>query len=257
MRHLIIGAGTVGFSTGKWLEANNEEVYFNDISAEKIKNLKEQGHKVANNIQTVKDVDITWICVAEWNVEDVVKLLGTLAMGYVVIRSTTAPGTVEELRRTYGLLEVAHNPEFLRADTAIEDTFFPDRIIIGSESSELIKVLKSLYDPMKVPIFVTDSTTSELIKLASNCWLATQISYWAEILKLCGKYGVNPQAVSYGCTLDKRISKYGSKLIGEPFEKFCLPKDIATMQNLFESKKITSKFLKMIVDKNEEVKNEG
>jgi UDP-glucose 6-dehydrogenase len=102
-----------------------------------------------------------------------------------------------------------------------------------------------------IPIVMVSPVVSELIKLVSNCWLATQVCYWNEILKLCKEFDVAPQLVANGCTLDKRISKYGSKMIGDKFSGFCLPKDLNTLLNAFAVKKTDASLLKCIKELNE------
>ena len=247
MKHLIIGSGIVGKATGIWLEAHEEDVTFNDIKRDILIDLKGRGYKVTNKVEKIEKYDIVWICTHEDYVEGVIKQYN-LEQNIVVIRSTTPPGEVDRLTKKYKLVDIAHIPEFLKAKTFIEDIFNVDRVVIGSDNYDLLNKLKKFFAKLypDIPIITTNPTTSEMIKLASNGWLATQISYWNEILIICKKFKVNPQEVANGCTLDKRISKYGTKMIDEPFSGFCLPKDVATMQNAFRKKKVTSDFLEMV-----------
>ena len=254
VRHLIIGAGTVGKATGIWLESHNEQVLFFDKSKKLLRKLKEKRHNTVEEIMT-DNIDLYWICTAEWNVEDVLKRIEPIDRFYMplVIRSTMKPGATEDLELKYKLNHVAHVPEFLKEATALDDVFHPDRIIIGTKCNNMRARLESLYRKTHpgTPVIFTSTTTSETIKLASNAWLATQISFWNEIKNLCGKMEIDPQEVANGCTLDKRISKYGTKMIGAPFSGFCLPKDIESMKNAFEDKNIKSEFLEMVSKINE------
>jgi len=254
MKHAIIGSGVIGIATGTWLEANGQTVIYNDIRADTIKTLKEQGHTVTNNPKTIKNIDITWICTAEWHVEDAIKSIGILSQHNLVIRSTTLPGTVEHLTEKYKLPSVAHVPEFLKASTPLEDIFNPDRIVIGSFSDQLIKRLKQIFKTQHVPILVTDPTTSELIKLTSNAWLSTQLGFWGEIYRISIELLLNPQEVANAVTLDKRISTYGSKQLGKSFGGFCLIKDLRAMMKLFEQHDLSPEFFKTIIKRNEELK---
>jgi len=255
MKHIIIGAGTIGAATGIWLKANNEEVMFNDINSEALNKLEQKGFKVS---MFKKDIalympDIIWVCTAEWDTEKVLKDIYELnSHKIIVIRSTMPVGETEKLTKKYGLRHVAHVPEFLRQKTAIEDIFNKDRIIIGTEDRLVQLKLEEIFKSVTVPVFITDIKTSELIKYASNCWLASQISFWNEIKKLCDKLCINPQAVANGATLDKRISKYGSAMTGEPWGGFCYPKDIKSLIKSFEEKDIDPIFLKAVKKVNDE-----
>lgn len=256
MKHMIIGAGIVGTATGVWLKANSEDVIFCDIKPEVLKKLKNKGFKVTKEIKKTK-IDIYWICTAEWDTERILKQLsGIVNDQIIVIRSTMPPGLTKKLARKYKYKHAAHIPEFLKQKTAIQDIFDKDRVIIGTDSviakSELTKVFHSV----TIPVIFTDTTTSELIKYASNCWLASQISYWNEIKKICDEFKVNPQMVANGSTLDRRISKYGTAMLGEPYAGFCFPKDMDALIKAFEQKKLKPIFLKAVKKVNNLIKKE-
>jgi UDP-glucose 6-dehydrogenase len=216
VKHLIIGSGVIGKATGIWLATNKEDVYFNDINKETLKKLKDEGYKTTMKII---DTDVYWICTAEWNVEEAIKEIPKGAL--TIVRSTTPLGTMEKLQKKNEDLILVHNPEFLVQKTAVFDMFNPDRIIIGS-AIDVKDIMKNIFKTVKCPIIFTDFNTSELIKYTSNCWLAMQISYWNEIKAICESFDVNPQEVANAVTLDKRISSYGSIMIGSPFGGFCL-----------------------------------
>jgi len=254
MRHVIIGAGVIGTATGVWLRANNEEVVFNDINSERLTKLEQKGFKVLWFKKDIRksDPDIIWICTSEWDTEKVLEDICELnAHRIIVIRSTMPIGETDKLIKKYGLTHVAHIPEFLRQKTAIDDIFNKDRIIIGLTDTKTKAVLIDLFKFATVPLLVTDIRTSEMIKYASNCWLASQITFWNEIKKLCDKIDINPQLVANGVTLDKRISKYGSAMIGEPFLGACFPKDIKSLIKSFEEEHIEPIFLKAVKKAND------
>jgi len=122
---------------------------------------------------------------------------------------------------------VVSNPEFLREGEAIRDFRFPDRIVVGSNNKKITKKLESLYDPLikkGAEFFSTNRRGAELIKYASNAFLATKISYINELANLCEKTGVSIEDVSLGIGLDKRI---GSRFLraGPAFGGSCFPKD--------------------------------
>jgi len=255
LKHLIIGSGVVGTATGTWLATNKEEVAYTDNDEKVLKKLSDMGHHVITQFSYF-NADIYWICTPEWNVEEVIKNILSIVKHLdktIVIRSTMHPGNTKILQEAYDIKRLAHVPEFLKAKTATEDMFNPDRIIIGTNSGDVAEVIINLYKTIKhCPKIVTDTTTSELIKYASNCWLATQISYWNEIKKICDASGVNPQEVANSVCLDKRISKYGTIMLGTPYGGFCFPKDMDAFIKAFESKNIDPVLLKAVVKVNEE-----
>ncbi len=152
----------------------------------------------------------------------------------IIVTKSTVPVTtgdkIEKIilkKKRKKLFEVVSNPEFLREGEAIRDFRFPDRIVVGANSKKVIKKLKSLYDPLikKGAIFFSSSRRgAELVKYASNAFLATKISYINEISNLCEKTGVNVEDVSIGIGLDKRI---GSRFlrVGPAYGGSCFPKD--------------------------------
>ncbi|MBG77050.1 MAG: UDP-glucose 6-dehydrogenase [Alphaproteobacteria bacterium MarineAlpha5_Bin12] len=157
----------------------------------------------------------------------------------VVIKSTVPVGTSRKIKEIIqkkvnnSMFDVASNPEFLREGSAINDFMRPDRVIIGIESDKGEKILKSLYRPLYIletPIVITNLETAELIKYASNSFLATKISFINEVADLCEKVGANIQDVSKGMGLDKRIN---SKFLhaGPGFGGSCFPKDVKAFSN--------------------------
>ena len=155
--------------------------------------------------------------------------------GYAVVvnKSTVPVGTgrkvAEILRRVRpeGTFDVVSNPEFLREGSAIGDFMRPDRVVIGAESDRAREIMRALYRPLyliETPIVFTAIETSELIKYASNCFLATKISFINEIADLCEKVGADVQDVAKGIGLDGRI---GPKFLhaGPGYGGSCFPKD--------------------------------
>jgi UDPglucose 6-dehydrogenase len=140
-------------------------------------------------------------------------------------------------------LEVASNPEFLREGSAIYDSLFPDRIVVGADSREALDTLRALYEPIieqgfptefdprpkvAVPFVTTDLASAELIKYAANAFLATKISFVNEIANLCELVGADITEVSAGIGLDGRIgSRFLSAGIG--WGGSCFPKDVAAL----------------------------
>lgn len=133
--------------------------------------------------------------------------------------------------------DVVSNPEFLREGSAIEDFMRPNRVVIGSVSERAIAVMKDLYRPLyliETPFVVTDVATAEMVKYASNAFLATKISFINEIATLCERMGADVQTVAKGMGLDQRI---GSKFLhaGPGFGGSCFPKDLAALVQMGET----------------------
>lgn len=128
---------------------------------------------------------------------------------------------------------VASNPEFLREGTAIHDFMNPDRIIVGADSATARKVLKDLYENINGPLMITDLQSSEIIKHASNSFLAMKISFINAISRVCELSGANVEEVAEGMGLDTRI---GPKFLnaGIGFGGFCFPKDLAAFIKISE-----------------------
>jgi len=131
------------------------------------------------------------------------------------------------IKKRKKMFEVVSNPEFLREGEAIRDFRFPDRIVVGSNNKKITKKLESLYEPLikkGATFFSTNRRGAEMIKYASNAFLATKISYVNEMANLCEKTGVNIEDVSIGMGLDKRI---GGRFLraGPPYGGSCFPKD--------------------------------
>ncbi|MBV7508136.1 UDP-glucose/GDP-mannose dehydrogenase family protein [Bacillus sp. sid0103] len=149
----------------------------------------------------------------------------------VVTKSTVPVGTNKKIKnwiqsemQSSLKFQLVSNPEFISQGTAIYDTFHGDRIIIGSDSKEALNTLEELYRPIGTPIFKTDMNSAELIKVASNSFLALKISYVNALASLCEHAGGNIEDVSFGMGLDTRIGSSFLKA-GVGFGGSCLPKD--------------------------------
>jgi len=178
-------------------------------------------------------------------VEEVARQIATHMNGYKVIvtKSTVPVGTGERLKRIISehlkenhRFDIVSNPEFLREGSAIEDFMRPNRVVIGAESPEAIAIMKDLYRPLyliETPFVITSIETAELIKYASNSFLAVKISFINEIANLCEKVGADVHMVAKGMGLDQRI---GPKFLhpGPGFGGSCFPKDTLALIKLAE-----------------------
>lgn len=174
------------------------------------------------------DVDLTYVENVSSNIAS------TLASSYklIVEKSTVPVETGQWIKHTIKVnakrnakFDVASNPEFLREGSAIQDFMHPDRIVLGIGSKRAEEVLLELYKPLKAPIIVTDIKSAELIKHASNSFLATKVSFINAISDICEKVGADVVEVAKGMGLDKRIGRAFLDA-GAGFGGFCLPKDL-------------------------------
>jgi UDPglucose 6-dehydrogenase len=147
---------------------------------------------------------------------------------------------------------VCMNPEFLREKSSVEDFLNPDRIVIGSLNERSGEVLERLYSSFKSPIIKTDLDTAEMIKYASNLFLASKISFFNEIHLICQQVGLDSKMVSEAVSLDKRIGKYGV-YGGKPFSGMCFPKDLAAFITFAKSKGVNPKLLEAVEEVNSEI----
>lgn len=142
----------------------------------------------------------------------------------IVVKSTVVPGTAKLLSERFGI-KIVSNPEFTREGTAIEDTKHPDRIVIGGTDKNTLDMVESVWAFTGVPVIKTNNENAELIKYASNAFLATKISFINEIANLCEKLpGCDVDVVAEGMGLDHRIAAYFLKA-GLGWGGSCFPKD--------------------------------
>ena len=178
----------------------------------------------------------------------------------IIVTKSTVPVTtgdkIEKIilkKKRKKLFEVVSNPEFLREGEAIRDFRFPDRIVVGANNKKAIKKMKSLYEPLikkGAVFFSTSRRGAELIKYASNAFLATKISYINEISNLCEKTEVNVEDVSIGMGLDKRI---GSRFlrVGPAYGGSCFPKDTKAITFTGDLFKTDLSIIKSVIRSNE------
>jgi len=217
------------------------------------RNVKEQRLRFSSDLQgTLKGSRVVFITVgtppgADGNADTsaIYAVARTVAQnldGYkLVVQKSTAPvGTARALSahiRRYARrgaeFDVASNPEFLREGSAIETFMRPDRIVIGAESKRAAAILRKIHDPLfllETPMVITTLETAELIKYASNSFLATKISFINEIANLCEALGADVKTVAKGMGMDRRI---GSKFLhaGPGYGGSCFPKDALALSS--------------------------
>lgn len=228
-------------------------------------------------IGSIKKSDIVFIAVGTPTAKDgvsadlsqvfsVVKLIskGIKSHKIIVTKSTVPIGTGDKIEKILnknkkkGLFTIISNPEFLREGEAIKDFKYPDRVVIGTNDKRVIKIFNELYRPIinKGAAFVYCSRrAAELIKYASNAFLATKISFINEIANLCEKVHVNIDDVSVGIGLDKRI---GSRFLraGPAYGGSCFPKDTKALAKVGKNYKSPLSIVNSVINFNEKRKKD-
>lgn len=195
-------------------------------------------------------------------IEDVASEVAVNMKEYTVIveKSTVPVETGERVRKTVErnnrngvAFDIASNPEFLREGSAVGDFLKPDRVVVGTGSKRAAEVMKGVYGPLNAPILITDVKSSELIKHASNSFLAMKISFINAVAFLCDKTGANVEDVAKGMGMDKRI---GASFLraGIGFGGFCFPKDLEAFYWISKQKGYDFNLLRAVKEINEEAK---
>jgi UDPglucose 6-dehydrogenase len=264
----VVGSGYVGLTTAGCFARLGHDVVCGDVDGEKVARLSkgevpilEEGLPslvteglasrrltfVVGAAEAARTAEFVFLCVqtpqgpdgrADMSfVEDVVREIApVLRPGSVVITKSTVPvGSTAFVERR--LVEsgvpadsvgVASNPEFLREGTAVRDFLQPDRVVIGCQDTAVAVRVSELYRKLQAPILVTDAASAELIKYASNAFLATKVSFINEIANLCEAVSADVREVALGIGYDPRI---GFEFLhpGPGFGGSCLPKDVAAL----------------------------
>jgi len=286
----VIGVGYVGLVTGTCLAELGNEVIGIDIDQNKIDGLNkglipiyEQGLEdlVKENVingrlkftvdakKAIKEAEIVFIAVGtppmpngNVNLEYVRSAAETISKnmnGYkVIINKSTVPiGTGDVVTKIIqsnydGEFDVVSNPEFLREGTAVSDFMTPDRIVVGTSSEKAEKILRELYSNFETDnLIITDVKTAEMIKYASNAFLATEISFINSIANLCEKLGADVEKVSQGMMLDKRIGIKAFLHAGVGYGGSCFPKDVKGLIQISQENGIRFGILEEVENTNE------
>jgi UDPglucose 6-dehydrogenase len=250
----IIGSGIVGSRIGAGFEQLGHDVIFYDIDRGKIQRLMHEHTATDDLTYALNNTEISFVCVpTPFNngfdnryIVSVIKEMANIlkdkdAYHLIVIKSTVAPTTTEKIvipllthvTQLGSSVGLCMNPEFLTEITSswteeeryTRDFFTEERIVIGEYDIKSGNLLENLYKPLNKPIFRVNLTTAEIIKYASNCMLATKISFWNEMFLICQDTQINSHTVAEIVGLDPRIGKYGT-IHGKAFGGKCLPKDL-------------------------------
>ncbi len=242
------------------------------------KNYKNKRLKFSSDLKkSIKESDIIFICVgtptkkggSSADLSQIFQVAKEISLSInkfkIIVTKSTVPVTtgddIEKIllkkKSNKNKFSVVSNPEFLREGEAIRDFIFPDRIVVGSNDKKSNRLLNNLYAPLisKGAQYIhTSRRAAELIKYASNAFLATKITFINEIANLCEKTGINVEDISIGMGLDKRI---GSRFLraGPGYGGSCFPKDTKAIISTADKFKINLSVIKSVIKSNENRSN--
>ena len=293
MKISVAGTGYVGLVTGVCLSEKGHNVTCVDIDEKKVETMKkgispiyEEGLEelmkknyaegrldyTTDYEAAYKSSDVIFIAVGTPERSDgsanldYIKSVATQIAQYIekdtliVIKSTVPIGTNEKIEQYIrknlkeGIhIELASNPEFLAQGTAVRDTLHAARIVIGTESEWASNIMQEIYKPFDIPMVLTNRNSAEMIKYASNDFLALKISYMNDIANLCEIVGANVEDVAKGMSYDDRI---GSKFLraGIGYGGSCFPKDTKALHWLSAQNGYELKTVKAAIEVNEQQK---
>jgi UDPglucose 6-dehydrogenase len=277
----VIGVGWVGLCTAACFAELGHHVYARDILPEKVESLTrgevpmhepglpelvaknaERLHFTTDMGEVLDNAQLLFCCVdtpptysgdADLSrVEAVVDELGDSNDHAIVMKSTVPVGTGRWIQRKREGVGYVSNPEFLKEGTAVADFMNPDRVVVGADehSSEFAARVAALYEPLEGPVVRTDVASAEMIKLASNAFLATKISFINEIANVSEELGADVSEVARGMGLDDRI---GPKFLkaGLGFGGSCFPKDVSALKQLAGNSGYHFQLLNSVIEVNE------
>jgi UDPglucose 6-dehydrogenase len=291
MKITVCGTGYVGLVTGVCLAEMGHEVVCFDTDEQKI-NLLQAGicpiyepgleelllkqllakrlHFSTDAKQAYKESEVIFLAVGTPEKDDgaadlifieqaVVTIAQHITSYTIIVTKSTVPiGTNDRLQATFDgkgvSVEVVSNPEFLREGSGIYDTFHGDRIVIGSNHKEAREKVEKIFQPLQIPIVHMSIRSAEMVKYASNTFLATKISFINEIAKLCEYTGANVEDVALGMGMDSRIGTPFLKA-GIGFGGSCFPKDTKALENVASLYEYEFQILQSVIKVNEKQKS--
>jgi UDPglucose 6-dehydrogenase len=277
----VIGAGWVGLVTAACFADLGHDVWVRDVVQEKIDTLSrgevpiyEPGlseliTKNSERLQwtldmgeVVENAELLFCCVdtpptysgdADLSrVMRVVQEIGDLDSHALVMKSTVPVGTGRSIKRSLQKMGYVSNPEFLKEGSAIADFQHPDRVVVGAglEDCDFGDRVEKLYEPLDTPMVRTDVASAEMIKLASNAFLATKISFINEIANVSEELGADVEEVARGMGLDSRIGPQFLRA-GSGYGGSCFPKDVSALKQLAGNTGYHFQLLTAVIEVNE------
>jgi UDPglucose 6-dehydrogenase len=277
----VIGVGWVGLVTAACFADLGHEVYARDVVEEKVEALergevpihepgldeqlernRERLHFTTDIGEVLSAAQLLFCCVdtpptysgdADLSrVETVVEELGESTEHAIAMKSTVPVGTGRSISRRRAELGYVSNPEFLKEGSAVQDFMHPDRVVVGAEdgSKPFADRVAALYEPLGAPVIRTDVASAEMIKLASNAFLATKISFINEIANVSEELGADVNEVARGMGLDARIGPQFLRA-GIGYGGSCFPKDVSALKQLAGNTGYHFQLLTSVIEVNE------
>ncbi|WP_368661355.1 UDP-glucose/GDP-mannose dehydrogenase family protein [Bacillus cereus] len=274
MNIAVVGTGYVGLVTGVGLSEVGHSVTCIDMDEKKVEKMQDGQSPIyepgldelmlknieagrlnftTDHLTAFKEAQVIYIAVGTPENEDgtanltyvnqvIEQIAQNVKRDIIVVTKSTVPvgtnhyikGRLKELLVEGIKIEVVSNPEFLREGSAVYDIFNGDRIVIGAECDEALEVMRKVNKPFGIPIYETDICSAEMIKYASNAFLATKISFINEIANVCEKVGADVEKVALGMGLDSRVGNQFLKA-GIGYGGSCFPKDTKALKKIAEN----------------------
>jgi UDPglucose 6-dehydrogenase len=279
----VIGTGYVGLVTAAGFAELGNEVWCIDIDAEKIRSLREgripiwepglaelvarhrgRLHFSTDVADALEHARLLFVAVGtpptysgDADLSAVHAVVGAMPASdrhALVMKSTVPVGTGDNIKRLFAEQEKGFSyvscPEFLKEGSAVKDFLHPDRVVVGDDGDWAGDAVVGLYAPLEAPLVRTDIRSAEMVKLASNAFLATKISFINEIANVCEETGADVVEVARGMGLDDRI---GPKFLqaGIGFGGSCFPKDVAALKQLAGNSGYHFQLLNAVIEVNE------
>ncbi|MDQ1374553.1 MAG: UDPglucose 6-dehydrogenase [Actinomycetota bacterium] len=276
----VIGAGWVGLVTAACFAELGHDVHVRDIVQQKVESLArgevpiyepglpellnrnaERLHYTTDMGEVLPNAQLLFCCVdtppsysgdADLSrVNKVVDEVGDSADHALIMKSTVPVGTGRSIRRQSNGIGYVSNPEFLKEGSAVTDFMRPDRVVVGCDDENAFgNRVAHLYEPLDAPLVRTDVASAEMIKLASNAFLATKISFINEIANVSEELGANVDEVARGMGLDERIGPSFLRA-GLGFGGSCFPKDVSALKQLAGNTGYHFQLLTAVIEVNE------
>jgi UDPglucose 6-dehydrogenase len=277
----VIGVGWVGVVTAAGFAELGHEVYARDILEEKVEALgrgevpihepglgdllaknRERLHFTTDMGEVASNAQLLFCCVDTpptysgdadlSSVARVVEELGSSSDHALVMKSTVPVGTGRSIQRRRSDVGYVSCPEFLKEGAAVADFMNPDRVVVGAgpESAEFGDRVEKVYEPLGAPVVRTDVASAEMIKLASNAFLATKISFINEIANVSEELGADVEEVARGMGLDERIGPHFLRA-GIGYGGSCFPKDVSALKQLAGNSGYHFQLLSSVIEVNE------
>ncbi|MGM2838174.1 UDP-glucose dehydrogenase family protein [Bacillus cereus group sp. Bce002] len=289
MNIAVVGTGYVGLVTGVGLSEIGHNVTCIDMDEQKVERMQNGQSPIyepglddlmlknieagrlnftTDHLTAFKGVQVIYIAVGTPENEDgtanltyvnqvIEQISQNVKQDVIVVTKSTVPvgtnhyirGKLKELLVEDIKIEVVSNPEFLREGSAVYDIFNGDRIVLGAECEEALEVMREVNEPFGIPIYETDICSAEMIKYASNAFLATKISFINEIANVCEKVGADVDQVAVGMGLDSRVGNQFLRA-GIGYGGSCFPKDTKALKKIAENVDYDFSLLSSVIEFN-------